>query len=44
MFNELIAWQSQVPSSGYERLNKCPVCMCELYPDPWAQTDVQAMC
>ena len=42
-FNELVQWQSQVAESEYERLNKCSVCMCELFPDPFASTTISQL-
>ena len=32
-FDEVVAMQAKVTKAQYERLNSCPVCMCELYPE-----------
>ena len=40
MFKELVEWQAQIPQREYDRYNSCPVCMCELFPDPFATTNL----
>ena len=41
MFSEVLNWQESVPKKAYEDANKCAVCMCELFPDPFAETRIE---
>lgn len=44
MFPELYEWASKVPKRVYDDTNKCAVCMCELFPDPFFETGIEQLC
>lgn len=43
MFAELVEWQAALPVKEYEKFNRCPVCMCELFPEPFCATDLKVL-
>lgn len=39
-FSALYAWQTQVPEVEHQKINKCPACLCELFPEPFMAVDL----